>query len=122
MIKMNEEEIFKMKEFDEKQLSKLISDLRDINSYTSFKNGAYIYDLGKYQGSLLINYIEQLQNNWNELKNIIEQDIRQCEELIEMCPKELRNTIIGTRSYEEIIGCNKHILSKMQELEQGKDE
>lgn len=62
-------------------------------------------------------YIKHLQNNWNELKNIIEQDIRQCEELIEMCPKELRNTIIGTRSYEEIIGCNKHILSKMQELE-----
>ena len=61
--------------------------------------------------------VKQLQNNWNELKNIIEQDIRQCEELIEMCPKELRNTIIGTRSYEEIIGCNKHILSKMQELE-----
>ena len=60
---------------------------------------------------------EQLQNNWNELKNIIEQDIRQCEELIEMCPKELRNTIIGTRSYEEIIGCNKHILSKMQEIQ-----
>ena len=62
-------------------------------------------------------YINKLQNNWDELKNIIEQDIRQCEELIEMCPKELRNTIIGTRSYEEIIGCNKHILSKMQELE-----
>lgn len=61
-----------------------------------------------------------LLNNWNELKNIIEQDIRQCEELIEMCPKELRNTIIGTRSYEEIIGCNKHILSKMQELENRK--
>ena len=63
---------------------------------------------------------EQLQNNWNELKEIIEQDIRQCEELIEMCPKELRNTIIGSRSYEEIIGCNKHILSKMQELENRK--
>lgn len=60
------------------------------------------------------------KNNWNELKEIIEQDIRQCEELIEMCPKELKNTIIGTRSYEEIIGCNKYILSKMQELENRK--
>lgn len=65
---------------------------------------------------------EQLQNNWNELKKIIEQDIRQCEELIEECPKGLRNTIVGTGSYEGIIGYNKYILSKMQELEQGKDE
>lgn len=72
--------------------------------------------------TLLLSYIEQLQNNWNELKKIIEQDIRQCEELIEECPKGLRNTIIGTGSYEGIIGYNKYILSKMQELEQGKDE
>lgn len=77
---MNKEEIFKMKEFDEKQLSKLISDLRDINSYTSFKNGAYIYDLGKYQGSLLINYIEQLQNNWNELKKYVQEELKEAED------------------------------------------
>ena len=64
----------------------------------------------------------KLQTNWNELKKIIEQDIRQCEELIEECPKGLRNTIIGTGSYEGIIGYSKYILSKMQELEQGKDE
>ena len=65
---------------------------------------------------------EKIEKNWNELKNIIEQDIRQCEQLIKECPKELRNTIIGTRSYEEIIGCNKHILSKMQELEGGNND
>ena len=70
----------------------------------------------------LWNYAMKLQNNWNELKKIIEQDIRQCEELIEECPKGLRNTIVGTGSYEGIIGYNKYILSKMQELEQGKDE
>lgn len=70
----------------------------------------------------LLNDNLNLQNNWNELKKIIEQDIRQCEELIEECPKGLRNTIIGTGSYEGIIGYNKYILSKMKELEQGKDE
>ena len=80
--------------------------------------GAYIC-FGQYM-DILEKREKQLQNNWNELKKIIEQDIRKCEELIEMCPKELRNTIIGTRSYEEIIGYNKYILSKMQEL-QGDD-
>ena len=72
-----EEDLLKIKEFDENQLSKLISDLRDINSYTSFKNGSFIYNLGKYQGNLLINYIEQLQNNWNELKNWLEEDLKE---------------------------------------------
>ena len=37
-------------------------ELKDIDKYTSFKNGAFIYDLGKYQGSLLVNEIERLQN------------------------------------------------------------
>ena len=53
-------------EFEERQLTKLISDLRDINSYTSFKNGAYIYDLGHYQGLLLVNEIERLNNIINK--------------------------------------------------------
>ena len=39
-----------------------INSLKDIDKYTSFKNGAFIYDLGKYQGTLLVNYIEQLQD------------------------------------------------------------
>lgn len=80
-----------------------------------FKNKDLVYVSGG-RGYGKTQY-EKLQHNWDELKKIIEQDIRQGEELIEMCPKELRNTMIGTRSYEEIIGCNKHILSKMQELE-----
>lgn len=64
---------------------------------------------------------QQLKNNWNELKNIIKQDINQSEQLIEECPRELKNTMIGTRSYETIIEYNKYILSKIQELE-GKSE
>lgn len=71
-----------------------------------------------YQLENYIFTLEKTQNNWNELKKCIEQDIRQCEELIEQCPKELRNTIIGTRSYEEIIGYNKYILSKIQKMEE----
>lgn len=66
---MNEEE--RIKEFEERELSQLISDLRDINTYTSFKNGAYIYDLGRYQGLLLVNEIERLNNIINELEEYI---------------------------------------------------
>ena len=80
------------------------------------------YALSEKEGKLLLEYITKSQSNWNELKKMIEQDIRQCEEFIEECPKGLRNTIIGTGSYEGIIGYNKYILSKMQELEQCKDE
>lgn len=50
------------KEFEKQQLEQLLNDLKDIDKYTSFKNGAFIYDLGKYQGSLLINYINNLQS------------------------------------------------------------
>lgn len=49
------------KEFEKQQLEQLLNDLKDIDKYTSFKNGAFIYDLGKYQGSLLINHINNLQ-------------------------------------------------------------
>lgn len=49
------------KEFEKQQLEQLISDLKDIDKYTSFKNGAFIYDLGHYQGLLLINEINRLR-------------------------------------------------------------
>ena len=73
---MNEEE------FEKQTLDNLITDLKDIDKYTSFKNGAFIYDLGKYQGALLVNHIEQLQqenkqlkDNWNKLKEYIRKNI-----------------------------------------------
>lgn len=50
------------KEFEKQQLEQLLNDLKDIDKYTSFKNGAFIYDLGKYQGSLLVNHINNLQS------------------------------------------------------------
>ena len=61
-------------EFEKQQLEQLISDLKDIDKYTSFKNGAFIYDLGKYQGSLLVNEIERLNNIINEVEKEIERE------------------------------------------------
>lgn len=49
-------------EFEKQTLNDLIADLKDIDKYTSFKNGVFIYDLGKYQGTLLVNEIERLNN------------------------------------------------------------
>lgn len=54
------------KEFKEKTLKQLIIDLKDVDNYKSFKNGSFIYDLGYYQGNLLINEIERLNNIINE--------------------------------------------------------
>ena len=49
---MNKEEI-KIKEFDKEQLEILLNDLQDIDKFTGFKDGAFKYELGKYQANLL---------------------------------------------------------------------
>lgn len=59
------------KEFEKQQLEQLINDLKDIDKYTSFKNGAFIYDLGKYQGSLLVNHINNLQSKIDKANEIL---------------------------------------------------
>ena len=59
------------KEFEKQQLEQLLNDLKDIDKYTSFKNGAFIYDLGKYQGSLLVNYINNLQSKVDKANEIL---------------------------------------------------
>ena len=53
---MNKE---KIENFDKKQLELLLNDLQDIDKFTGFKNGAFKYELGKYQASLLVNYIKK---------------------------------------------------------------
>lgn len=63
------------KEFEKQQLEQLISDLKDIDKYTSFKNGAFIYDLGKYQGSLLINHINNLQSKIDKANELIKRKL-----------------------------------------------
>lgn len=60
------------KEFEKQQLEQLLNDLKDIDKYTSFKNGVFIYDLGKYQGSLLVNHINNLQSKIDKARKIID--------------------------------------------------
>ena len=54
---MNREEL--IKEFDKKQLEILLNDLQDIDKFTGFKDGAFKYELGKYQANLLVNCIKK---------------------------------------------------------------
>ena len=53
---MNKE---KMEKFDKEQLELLLNDLQDIDKFTGFKDGAFKYELGKYQASLLVNCIKK---------------------------------------------------------------
>ena len=54
---MNKEEL--IKEFDKQQLEILLNDLQDIDKFTGFKDGAFKYELGKYQANLLVNCIKK---------------------------------------------------------------
>ena len=53
---MNREEL--IKEFDKQQLEILLNDLQDIDKFTGFKDGAFKYELGKYQANLLVSCIK----------------------------------------------------------------
>lgn len=84
------------KEFEKQQLEQLLNDLKDIDKYTSFKNGAFIYDLGKYQGSLLVNHINNLQSKIDKAieyleekySSYAEEDEMQKDELLDILKKE----------------------------------
>ena len=54
---MNREEL--IKEFDKQQLEILLNDLQDIDIFTGFRDGAFKYELGKYQANLLVNCIKK---------------------------------------------------------------
>ena len=54
------------KEFEKQTLEQLLIDLKDIDNYKSFRKGAFVYDLGHYQGQLLLQEIERLNNIINE--------------------------------------------------------
>lgn len=62
---MNKEEI-KIKEFDKEQLEILLNDLQDIDKFTGFKDGAFKYELGKYQANLLVDYIKKQEEVINK--------------------------------------------------------
>ena len=56
------------KEFEKQTLEQILIDLKDIDNYKSFRKGAFVYDLGHYQGQLLLQEIERLNNIINELE------------------------------------------------------
>lgn len=59
------------KEFEKQTLDQLLIDLKDIYNYKSFRKGAFVYDLGYYQGQLLINEINRLNNIIDELEKYL---------------------------------------------------
>lgn len=66
---MNNKE--KIENFDKEQLELLLNDLQDINKFTGFKNGAFKYELGKYQASLLVNCIKKQKEVIDKINLII---------------------------------------------------
>ena len=70
---MNREEL--IKEFDKQQLEILLNDLQDIDKFTGFKDGAFKYELGKYQANLLVNCIKKQKEVIDKLKTNIKNDI-----------------------------------------------
>lgn len=64
---MSEEE--RIKKFDEEQLEILLNNLQDIDKFTGFKDGAFKYELGKYQANLLVNYINKYKEVIDNLKD-----------------------------------------------------
>lgn len=85
---MNREE--KIKRFENKQLEILLNDLQDVDKFTAFKNGAFKYELGKYQANLLVNCIKKQ-------KEVIDNIKRFC-------------TSNEWNKYYEISSCRNHIL------------
>ena len=71
---MNREEL--IKEFDKQQLEILLNDLQDIDKFTGFKDGAFKYELGKYQANLLVDCIKKQ-------KEVIDKAIEKLEEVKE---------------------------------------
>ena len=68
---MNREEL--IKEFDKQQLEILLNDLQDIDKFTGFKDGAFKYELGKYQANLLVNCIKKQKEVIDKAIKLIEE-------------------------------------------------
>ena len=71
---MNREEL--IKEFDKQQLEILLNDLQDIDKFTGFKDGAFKYELGKYQANLLVNCIKKQKEVIDKVIEYLEQPYR----------------------------------------------
>lgn len=97
---MSEEE--KIKKFDSEQLEILLNDLQDIDKFTGFKDGAFKYELGKYQANLLINCI-------NKYKKVIDKAIE--------CISELDDNTDDITCYDIDKDIRGYILSILKEVE-----
>lgn len=64
----------KIEKFDKEQLELLLNDLQDIDKFTGFKNGAFKYELGKYQASLLVNCIKKQKEIIDKTKIFLENE------------------------------------------------
>ena len=67
---VNREEL--IKEFDKQQLEILLNDLQDIDKFTGFKDGAFKYELGKYQANLLVGCIKKQKEVIDKAIKLIE--------------------------------------------------
>ena len=81
IIKKAKEEIRIMdketiEKFDKEQLDILLNDLQDIDKFTGFEDGAFKYELGKYQANLLINCIKKQKEVIDKLEKYIEKETR----------------------------------------------
>ena len=95
---MDKEEI-KIKEFDKEQLELLLKDLQDIDKFTGFKDGAFKYELGKYQANLLVNCIKKQKEVIDKAINDIDLVI----ELIKQQPTEDDSWILSRLNAFKII-------------------
>ena len=112
--KRNELIMNKEKEFEEKILNKLLVDLKDIDKYKSFKNGSFIYDLGYYQGNLLVNEIDRLNNIINELEKYLKENIKLTKTAVHF---EILDDY-DTRKYKRDIALFEMVLDKLKELKE----
>lgn len=92
---MDKEEI-KIKEFDKEQLELLLKDLQDIDKFTGFKDGAFKYELGKYQASLLVNCIKKQKEVIDKLKDKTKENIKNAK-------YEITTLTIGDKAYYQYI-------------------
>ena len=120
MIKMN-----KINNYNKEEHIQFIETLIKTEQVAVFINNMDISERSKVEQNdtleYLYNRIIELQNNWNELKKWLEEEIKE----IDLYIGDL--DIYNTWDYDTIndMSCKsnayKEVLNKMQELEQGKD-
>ena len=95
----------------------LIEFLDDTNSYSNFiesQNGGnnYYYLLEQQEGKILIDYINQLQSNWNSLKEDLKWVINDYNGDIDIETRNIDSEFLRGLSWEA-----QELLDKMNELE-----